>query len=290
MQKISGRWRHRRSTRFVSSAALLIGACPLIMAALCTRSVPEAAPMSGRPLPKQLVFSQYAVNLGEVRPTGTIPAHFEFLNLGDSPIEIVRFDPSCGCLAPKLYDGKTVYEPRERGRFYVSVNTAKETPGPKAYTVGVHYTQNGQSKQETVTFRMSVPERKVSVVPPEVYFYQLNGEPDSREIVVEDHRGQDLNVLEVVCSSELAEVTVGQKVYREGVPKTPIRIDVPGDPPAGRNIAFLEIRTDDPEFPTIPVPILIHGPLETVQQVSGEMEIPINQTPPNSKRDSPSAD
>ena len=256
----------------LSSVMVLAGLLPAVAAIFLTQPQPAGAVISGRPPQKKFVFSQYAVNLGEVRPTGMIPAHFDFFNLGETPVEITSFEPSCGCLAPKLYDGKMVYAPQEQGRFYVSVNTATETPGPKEYTVAIKF-NDGQPKQEIVTFRLTIPERKVSVVPSEVYFYQLHGKADFREIIVEDHRGKNLNVLDVECSTELADITLGQQVSVDGVTRTPIRIDVPADPPSGRHTGLIQIYTDDPDFPMIPVPVLIYGPEQKIQQVSSEENV-----------------
>lgn len=251
-------------------AALLFGGLiPTVLAAVLTQSVPHERALTGRRERENLVFSQYAVHLGEVRPIGTIPAHFDFFNSGDSPIEIVNLEPSCGCLAPRLYEDKKLYGPGERGRFYVSVKTANETPGPKDYTVKVQYLDE-VPKETFVTFHLTVPEKKVAVFPAEVYFYQTHGTAEYREIMVEDHRGLNLNVLDVVCTSEIPEITIGQKVLDGNVSRTPIRIDVPAEVPPGKRTALMTIETDDPEYRLIRVPILIWGPKDGIQQASAE--------------------
>lgn len=258
-----------KPTRIRPILLLFLGAAPALLAGLLTAKQPEGRSIVGTRERSSLVFSQYAVHLGEVRPVGTIPAHFDFVNAGDEPINILKLEPSCGCLAPRLYDDKQVYQPGERGRFYVSVKTANESPGPKDYTVKVLY-DDGQPQERLVSFRLSVPEKKVSVTPAEVYFYQTNGKADTRELQITDHRGRDLNVLDVVSSSDLAQVFVGKKQNNQGITTTPIRIDVPADVPPGKNISLITIETDDPDYRLIKVPVLIWGPNETIQQVSGE--------------------
>lgn len=249
--------------------ALFAAFSPALLAGLLTHHAPQGRSLVGEIERDQLIFSQYALNLGTVRPTGTVPAYFDFFNAGETPLKILSLKASCGCLAPRLIDEKTVYAPGEHGRFYISVKTANESPGEKDYTVDVQY-DNGEVKNRSVSFQLTIPEKKVSVVPSEVYFYQLTGKADSREIVVEDHRGKALNILDVSCSSDHAAITLGEKIIEGNSAKTPIRIDVPGDVPSGRSTAVLTMRTDDPEYAVIKVPILIWGPEKGVQPVNAE--------------------
>lgn len=258
--------------RVMAGGVVLLSLVPAGLAAWNTERVPVARPVQGAIERPALVFSQYSVNLGVVRPVETIPARFEFWNNGSRPIEIVDIEPSCGCLAPRLFDGKTTYQPGEQGRFLVGVNTANEKPGPKEYRIRVRY-DDGQPRKQSVYFRMSLPETKVSVIPPEVYFYQLNGKPDSREIQVTDHRDASLEVVGASISSHQAIVTVGKKAKTTaGHWSTPIRIDVPGDVSPGREISVVTILTDDPEFKQIQVPVLIHGPQGNVRLTGGQQE------------------
>jgi hypothetical protein len=258
--------------RLAVGGIVVLSLVPVGLAAWNTERVPVARPMQGGIERPTLVFSQYSVNLGEVRPVETIPARFDFWNNGPRPIKITEIEPSCGCLAPKLFDGKTTYQPGEQGRFLVGVNTANEKPGEKEYRIRVRY-DDGQPREQTVYFRMTLPAMKVSVTPSEVYFYQLNGQPDSREIHVTDHRGASLEVQGASISSHQASVTVGEMSRTpEGHSTTPIRIDVPGDVSPGREIAVITILTNDPEFRQIQVPVLIHGPQEKVRLTGGERE------------------
>ncbi len=263
-----------------ATGLVLCGLTPAVLAGIFTQAVPVARPISGLVERDPLVFSQYAVHLGEVRPVGTVPAHFDFFNAGTTPIEILKLDPSCGCLAPRLYGEKTRYEPGEQGRFYVSVKTANEAPGPKEYTVKVNY-NDGKPQERIVSFKLTVPEKKVSISPAEVYFYQTHGQADSREIVLEDHRGLNLNIIDLEYNDSTAQVTLGEKVVEGSTSRTPIRIDVPGDVPPGRHVSVLTIHTDDSEYRTIRVPILVWGPKSNIQQASAAE---IKQESPSTKR------
>jgi len=268
-----------RSAPFLIVFTVLAGCAPALLAGLMTQKVPVGRPSVGQIERDKLVFSQYAVHLGEVAPTGTIPAHFDFFNAGETPIEIVKLDPSCGCLAPRLYGDKKIYGPGEHGTFYVSVKTANESPGPKDYTVKVKY-HDGEPRERLVSFKLTIPEKKVSVTPAEVYFYQLDGNADSRSIVVEDHRGRNLTITNVTCPTEFATVSLGTKIVDGQTSRTPIRIDIPADVPSGRQTAILTIETDDPDYSIIKVPILIWGQESKIQQTSAEEISPRISTPP----------
>ena len=255
-------------------------AVPVFLATIFTESVPAARELSSNKEISSLAFSQYSVDLGQVPAVGTVPAHFDFKNSGSGNLEILEFIPSCGCLAPKLYPEKRSYAPGEWGRFYVSVKTANETPGPKDYRVVVKY-DDGEPQERTVTFKMVIPHRKVTISPSEIYFYQLTGDPDSKKIELTDHRGLPLNVLDIETTSPLVQAEAGQKEIAGNVTTIPIQIDVPGHVPAGKQTALIKIHTDDPEYDVISVPVLIWGPENPIQQTSGT--VPVQEPAPSQR-------
>lgn len=239
---------------------LITTACAPFAAALVAAAMParpcEIGPAPARPA---LAFDQYAVDFREVPPRPVIQAHFDFTNQSDRPVEIAQIEPSCGCLDPKLYGNQTHYEPGERGRFYVTLHTANESPGPHGYTITVRY-HDGELREETLAFRLALPERKVNVEPPEVYFYQLSGEPAEQVIYVTDYRDAQLEVVSARCTSELVGVDVlPPEIDAEGHRRTPIRLRVPGDVPPGRQTGLVTIATTDPEFRQLFAAVLVHG-------------------------------
>ena len=242
--------------------ALVGGAIlPMGLALLMTQSIPVGRPVEGQVERPALAFSQYLVNLREVPPTGTVPVFFDFWNRGESDIEILKLVPSCGCLAPRLVESNPFFPPETRGRFVATVNTATEHPGPKDYAVDVQYRSGKEVKSGTVLFRLIVPEKKVTVAPREVLFYLVNGEADSAEIIVADHRGSKLEVVKTEITSDTLTVTRGDaRTSAEGVWETPIRIDVPAGTQPGQKISLLKIQTNDPDYEEIRVPILVERP------------------------------
>lgn len=224
---------------------------------------------TGRP---PLAFDQYVVNFHEVPVRPEIDAFFQFTNRSEKPVRITKIVPSCGCLNPRLYDGKETYEPGERGRFTLVVKTAREQPGPKEYTARVQYESEGIAYEETMALRLVLPKHKITVEPSEVYFYQLTGQPDSRTIHVVDTRGGRLEVKKATINSSDARVTLGRaELDDDGRRRFPIRIDVAGEVPPGRNVAIIEIETSDAEFSLLKVPVLIQGQANGVVPASAEV-------------------
>jgi hypothetical protein len=242
------------------SRCLAAVACIPFGAALIASARPQAPCELGPadPLPA-LAFDQYAVDFREVPPRPVIQAHFDFTNRSDRPVTILQLQPSCGCLDPKLYGDQTHYEPGESGRFYVTLHTANESPGPHGYTITVRY-HDDRPREEMLSFRLTLPERKVSVEPPEVYFYQLSGQPSEQIVYVTDYRGPALEVVSARCTSDLVSVEVlPPETDEEGHRRTPIRLSVPGNVPAGRHTGLVTIATNDPDFRQLFAAILVHG-------------------------------
>jgi hypothetical protein len=252
--------------RFLSSYLIAVAGSPFVAAVIASVLPESPCELDAAPSRPALAFDQYAVDFREVPLRPVIQAHFDFTNRSDQPVNITQLEPSCGCLDPKLYGNQTHYEPGERGRFYVTLHTANESPGLHDYTITLRY-RDEQPREETLAFRLTLPERKVSVEPPEVYFYQLSGEPAEQVIYVTDYRDSGLEVVSARCTSDLVSVEVlPPESDSEGHRRTPIRLSVPGIVPAGRNTALVTIATTGPDFRELYAAVLVHGP-STIQPV-----------------------
>lgn len=243
------------------AALWALAALPCLLAVIAHARPVSPAPIAAAAERPPLAFDQYTVNLHEVALQPVISAFFQFTNRGDKPIQITKVDPSCGCITPRLYEGKKDYAPGERGRFTVGVKTEREQAGPKEYLTKVEYVADGQTYEETLALRVTLPKQKVTIDPPEVYFYQLTGQPDSRTIYVVDTRGGQLEVESAEINSPHAQVTVGRlEVDDEGRRRYPIRIDVAGEVPTGKHPCRVIIKTNDEDFDTIQASVMIFGP------------------------------
>lgn len=284
----------RRSTlRPRLKTAVLVGIplMPFFLACLGTTAVPQSRGLSDHKILPPLAFRQYAVNLHEVAPTATLTAPFAFWNRSGKPLKIVKLEPSCGCLTPRLLGNRSEYGPGGQGLFEVQVETAREPAGPHTYSIRVHYSVDEQPYEELVTFRCEIPERNVTVTPPELYFYQLSDAPLESQLRVEDHRGKQLKITEASSRSPYLTVQVGpQEKHPEGRSSTTLQVGVKPGIPAGSNHTFIAIKTDDPDFPLIRVPVFLQGRPAKVQLSSGSSPArPVDQqTQPADKTHTPS--
>jgi len=234
-----------------------------------------------------LGFRTYAINKGDVPPAPFIHTSFDFVNQSDRPVRISTVTPSCGCLVTKLVENQREYDPGEYGMLQVSLPTANEVPGPHDYTIKIAY-DDGQPREETLRLTMNLPEPIVRVEPSEIYFYQLTGDADSRDVVLVDPRDSPLKITDArlvlligqeACPAELATVTIEESKSTNGETRIPVRIHVAGSVPPTRTIAHLVISTSDPDFKTMKVPVLIQGPTRPI--VPAAAEVPAESTERN---------
>lgn len=232
---------------------------PFLVALVCAAGTPQPGGISELPERPPLAFHQYAVNMREVPPRPVIQAHFDFTNRGDEPVHITELDASCGCLAPRLHDDQDTYLPGERGRFYVSIQTANESPGPHVYTVNVKY-EDSSPHEELVVFRLTLPEKKLSVEPAELIFYPAPGVSESKTTYVTDFRGGEIEVTGAVCQLDFVKLEVlPTETDERGHHRVPVRVTVPADFPPGRHTGIISLHTADAEFERLYAAVLVHG-------------------------------
>jgi hypothetical protein len=240
----------------------LAGLIPCVMATIA-ETIPARSQVAFAPRPTaELQFDQYGVSYPQVQPYPVIEAHFDFQNRSPGAVTIEDVEPSCGCLRWHLAGTKKTYAPGESGSLVVRMHTANEKPGPHFYTLDVK-TRGLRPHTEQLTFRVTLPERKVSIEPSEVYFYQLNGQADSRTIHVSDFRGDAVAPLEVLRVESMSRNVTAEvqpaETDEQGRRRIPIVLSVPGNVQNARETTFVRIVTSDPEFAQMAFPVLIEG-------------------------------
>lgn len=228
-----------------------------------------------------LVFQQYLVNLREIEPTREATADFAFTNTGRRPVTITALEPSCGCLQPRL--DKRTYAPGESGIFSTRIQTATEKPGPKEYTITVRYS-DPTPRETRLTFKVTLPERQIVVEPRGLMVYQFGeAAPVEREIMVTDLRGRALLVTSAQASTAWATARVaGSDEDANGHHRTRIVVTVREDVPAGVHHGHVTIRTTDPEFSQLVVPLSIER-RETLDRTA--LQVPFDEAPRASRAD-----
>lgn len=226
-----------------------------------------SVPVSDRP---PLAFHQYVVNLGHVPSEPNHFARFAFTNRGDREMRIRRLESSCGCLTQQLE--QRAFAPGERGHFRLRIQSAIQSPGPKDYTCKVFYGPTGDESVEfveEVIFRLVLPEHSVTLNPRALVMQQPTSNPIRHRFEVRDLRGERLTVLAAVCEPPLAEITLLPRLelsldeMRSGIMQ---RIEIlVGAVPPGTHECVIVVQTDDAEFPTLQLPLRIHGPGSSIE-------------------------
>jgi hypothetical protein len=202
-----------------------------------------------------LVFDQFLVDLGRVPGVKTVGARFWFTNRGKTPVRILKLEPSCGCLSPRLK--KRVYQPGERGEIILPVETPNQSPGPHEYRVKVRYT-DPEPNETTLTFRVTLPEKQVMVEPRSLMVYSFGKGEVMKTLAVSDYPKLGLKLTAAQCDLGWVLVELGKtQTDAEGYQRHLVHVTLPGDVPAGRFRAIISITTDHPKYPVIRVPMIV---------------------------------
>jgi hypothetical protein len=256
--------------------AFLVGTALLPFAlAICFYVRGPAAQAAAKGEPRtSLVFNQYLVNLGEVPPGKPfVHAFFRFFNAGSTPVTLKTVRASCECINPQLRDRKMVYEPGESGQLYVTIDAPKEDAGEKEYVITVPY-EDPQAREIELNFRATLPVPQVAVHPRALLFYQLDGQESTQQVAVVDNRATPLNVLGVESSSPLVSVKLEAAKVDGRVHTATISVTVPAKVPEQRIHEFLTVRTDDKEYSTLKIPVMIEGRKVGFSNAPGNQNIP----------------
>lgn len=205
-----------------------------------------------------LAFDQYLVDLGPVQPSAEVRANFLFRHRGSQPVQIVELVPSCGCLQPRLR--KSEYEPGEMDALVLRVLPANESPGKHEYTVDVKYL-DPEPREARLTFRVELPEKGISIVPPAVMVYQFSANETVQPIRITDTRAESWKVLGTSVSLPFVTVNVGpQTRTNEGVLEQPIEATVAAKVPTGKHRGLIRVFTDNQQYPELRIPLMVQGP------------------------------
>ncbi|WP_339687004.1 DUF1573 domain-containing protein [Gimesia maris] len=206
-----------------------------------------------------LAFETYMVNTGMVKETTrVVGARFRFKNLSEHKVTVTELVPSCGCLKPRLE--KKVYEPNETGEFQLKMETASESPGQKEYFVDFKY-EDTQERSTRLTFKLELPTRRLVVKPKALVIYQFTPGRTIHPLTVSDYRGgQDFEIISVESTSKFAKVKLAERELDKGVTSQKLEVIVENLVPPGKHNGMIVIKTNDPDFPELYVPMIIQGP------------------------------
>jgi Protein of unknown function (DUF1573) len=269
MSAIIGEPTATRQTRWFCWCGALI---PVLLGMFWPSGEPRVQASGQRDLPG-LVFSQYMVNEGLPEVQAYYFARFSFKNVSNETITVTELRPSCGCLNPKLE--QRVYKPGEEGEFHLRVDPTKEKPGPREYFVDVLY-EDPHPRSARLTYKLTIPDRKIDIAPKALVFYQISdsGESTTQKVVISDYRSRHFEVLGIESTSPLASAQlVSTELDESENLHVTLDVTVAGTVPPGTSRALINVRTDDPTFKVLQVPILIRGKNYAIAEVDLPLKI-----------------
>jgi len=255
----------------------MIALAPVVAAAAFTSlrsELPELTATADRPA---LLFATYLYHHGDqpVALQTTLESTFRFRNESDVPVEITSVERSCGCMSPSVVP--RVVEPGGDGSINVPIATVNQSPGPHEYTLNVHY-NDGKERETTLLIKAIFPEKMVTVEPPALFLSQKSDRSLPLPMLkVSDYRDEPLTVLDLYSTASFIDVrlaentlsTVQQVSHESGhVATTIMEGEVAGSIPPGRHHAMITVSTDDEDYPTVCIPMIVRGP-----------EYPVGQAP-----------
>jgi hypothetical protein len=200
----------------------------------------------------EVVFSQPAIDLGNVRTGQAVEQSLSYQNRGSGSAELLEIKGSCSCLVPDSVP--KVLAAGQSATLRFKVDTLSAPPGQQLWRLTLRYREAGQVKGAEVTVRAMVIQ-EIIVQPPEIMVYGSSG--TRHEINVVDTRAKPLHVLKVEASSPYLHAAAGDPQRDEhGRALQPIHLQVDADLPPGRHDEQLTIYTDDPLYRELKVSII----------------------------------
>ncbi len=210
---------------------------------------------------EDLRFLAPLVNLGELRTYVPHKHRFEFVNQGSQALEIVKVEPSCGCMAVNL--PRRIFQPGEKGELFLNVKPTNQLSGPYAWFAKVYY-RSGQ-RESIVHLQVQATIRREVSVSPSVLIWDGSGD-FQHEVTVTDLRNPPLCVTALHTSSPLVKAQV--VASSQGV--TRIALQSVGTIPVGRRDEVLSIYTNDRAYEQLQLPLTLVGRVKKTVAVTPE--------------------
>lgn len=114
----------------------------------------------------------------------------------------------------------------------------------------------------------------MTVRPRALIFYQFSPEPTIQTVEVTDFRERkSFEILDLKVDDQKGFLKVdGLKLEQDsnGHQVWKFQVTASGNVPSGRQTSYVQLQTNDPEFPQLRLPILLYGPPEKTAQATDE--------------------
>jgi len=267
--------------------------------------VPQSAPTPAER--NSLIFDYYAYNRVltlQEQPAG----HYVFRNRSHKPVIIKSMTPSCDCVILSLYDvaqgrksmeqltaddqlpsENVTIEPGMMCVLFAQMDTSTKEAGYHEFDIKL-YTQDpteqsAETQEINLKFSLTLPQPKLALHPKTAIFSQTSARVQTRTIKLTDHRGNDFNVTNLKSDSEYLTVELGEATYDAATGKTQeIILSTVEEVPTGRHQFFVSFNTDDPEYKTMKIAVMIDsigGKLQRLTQSSDHFYFAIPEAETN---------
>ncbi|MBL8796495.1 MAG: DUF1573 domain-containing protein [Planctomycetia bacterium] len=200
----------------------------------------------------QLHVAEPAVHAGTVLAGKPLSGRFEFVNVGNQPIQFLDAKPSCACLKPEL--PQQLIPPGGKGAIEMAVRTLGQPGGPSAWAARVQYRQGEKTAECTLVLKADL----ISEVSCEPAALQLLGSNALQaQVVIKDSRQQPFTIRAVNTTSPHVKAVAKAPETSNGITRWVIRLEVTDDYPDGRREEIISIATDDAMYRELTVPVTI---------------------------------
>jgi len=215
--------------------------------ALCLALLPGAEPNA------PLAAKAASVELGEVKSGPISIASFELRNVAEAG-EIVFGDvvTSCGCGKP-AFAAKSI-KSGEATSLTMRLSTLTLAEGKHAWPIRLRYTHDGTEHELELALSAKIV-REITVTPA-VLALSITGEAN-HSLIVRDRRAKPLKVTSATCSDPSATFAVKERTSTKDGSEQSIALNVADSLKAGSHEFDIVLATDDPECPTLTVPLKI---------------------------------
>jgi hypothetical protein len=227
-----------------------------------------------------LHFAADQVEIGKVKRGAPLAHEFTFTNEGPENVAITEVRVSCGCLRPRLE--QRTYRPGEGGTLRIEVNTLTQAAGPHAWRADIRY-RKGSEECDTAVVLSGTVVAEITVEPPELVIFAEHA--ISHELRVTDQRPKPLTLTKMETTSPAIKAQLtGESRDTQGRATRTIRLDVAENFPEGRFQETLHIKTDDPLYRDLQVPVTVVKRSQqrvTAMPASVELMVPRGQAIPS---------
>jgi Protein of unknown function (DUF1573) len=197
----------------------------------------------------QLRFAESSINLGEIRAGAPATCRFRFDNVGTTPIELIDLERSCGCLMPVWHERRLA--PGQTGTLEMNFRTLGQPEGLRSWNATLVQRVGDETRRQALIVTATI-RNEISIAPSQVaVLVQTSVE---QTLVLTDRRDRPLNVVDVTTKGAGIRIATS----KSGPGKTTIRLvfDAAAMTP-GQHDEVLTIRTDDPAYPSLEVPLTV---------------------------------